>query len=372
MSKKVDDEGLFYDEDIQSPPQNVYRSEPNEVGAEAVDSQVNPRNVTSQRRSRDALAPTRPGAFREGGLGNEQGQEEDERTIQIGDEEQATVATGEEWTIDIVARVVDTEEENQRLREQDLMRPELDHLRQMADNEDEDDDDDDDDDADDDDDDNDGDLPKRWFASSAIFLIVVTVFLIVVAVTVTLALVLPSEPTTPVPSAPGPTTPETLNNLLSSLSSDGGEALRIPSTPQNKAVAWLADDTNLVTYSSETIIQRYALATLYYSTNGDSWDSNEFWLDSGEECGRWQTNSLYESAWLLCTDTGAASQLHLSYNNLRGTLPPEIGLLTSLGECILVIDCHNALTRSLWASIRIHLVILMVCLDSLCSCSISF
>jgi hypothetical protein len=33
-----------------------------------------------------------------------------------------------------------------------------------------------------------------------------------------------------------------------------------------------------------------------------------------------------------------------------------------LGECLLVIDCHNTLAQSLWASICIHLVILMFCL----------
>jgi hypothetical protein len=272
------------------------------------------------------------------------------------DEEQATVATREESTIDVVARVVDTEEENRRLREQDRMRHEqdrmrherdqavreLDQLRQLVDNAvivspvvatDR--------DVENGDEDvhaNDGDLPKsddhkcgtkgrQWIAIGVIFLIVV-------AVTVALALVLPSEPTAPVPTTPvsttqdpttaGPTTP--LNDLLSSVSSDDGAALNTPSTPQNKALKWLEDDTNLESYSDETIIQRYALATLYYSANGDSWHDNTLWLDSGEECGRWHG--------LSCTTSGIATQLNLGFDNLRGTLPPEIGLMKLLGECV--------------------------------------
>jgi hypothetical protein len=143
------------------------------------------------------------------------------------------------------------------------------------------------------------------------------------------------------------------------------------STPQNKAFNWLVtNNTRLGTLSNEHIIQRYALATLYYSANGsDSWDRNEFWLDDSNECGRWQTSF---GGPLTCTCTGAVSQLDLSSNNLEGTVPPEIGLLMLLGECVLVIDCHNALAQSLWASIPIHLVFLMACLDCLCSYSISF
>jgi tetrahydromethanopterin S-methyltransferase subunit B len=223
---------------------------------------------------------------------------------------------GEESTVCIpVAEVVDTEAEDQRLRDQNRMRDELDRLRQVVDNaeivtpvvpp--------------------DKDVPKRdnhkcgtkgwrWFAG--------VIGLIVVAVVIPLAVVLPSEPTTP-----ESTTPDVfLNDLLSSISSDGGEALSNTSTPQNKALEWLADDTNLESSSNETIIQRYALATLYYSTNGDSWDNNTLWLDSGEECSGWYG--------LECTTTGAVSALKLGGINLQGTLPPEIGFLTLLGECV--------------------------------------
>jgi hypothetical protein len=104
-------------------------------GAEALNSRVHHPNVNTERRSRpiDCIFP---GAGREGGLGNVQRQEEGERvrTIEIGDEAQATVATREESTIHIVARVVDTEEENRRIHEQGLIRHERDHqLHQRVD-----------------------------------------------------------------------------------------------------------------------------------------------------------------------------------------------------------------------------------------------
>jgi hypothetical protein len=66
--------------------------------------------------------------------------------------------------------------------------------------------------------------------------------------------------------------PETfLSDLLSPISSDKGEALLANSTPQNQAFNWMGiNNTRLGTLSNETIVQRYALATLYYSANGDS------------------------------------------------------------------------------------------------------
>ena len=53
-----------------------------------------------------------------------------------------------------------------------------------------------------------------------------------------------------------------LSDFLSSVSSDGGEALHTLSTPQNKALVWLANDTNLASYTDQEKIQRYALSML--------------------------------------------------------------------------------------------------------------
>jgi hypothetical protein len=64
--------------------------------------------------------------------------------------------------------------------------------------------------------------------------------------------------------------------------------------------------------------------------------------------------------WTVCAD-----YLDLWNNYLTGTIPSEIGMLTQLSEYT-VIDCQEAFVYSLSASIRIHLIILIVCLDYLC------
>jgi hypothetical protein len=118
------------------------------------------------------------------------------------------------------------------------------------------------------------------------------------------------------------------------VSSDGGTALQTPSTPQNMAFNWLAaNNTDLGTYANEKIIQRYALATLYFSTNGESWDTNAFWLDNGEECGKWQDYS--DDGTVSCTDAGAVIHLDFTGNNVNGALPPEIGLLSSIRKFVI-------------------------------------
>jgi hypothetical protein len=63
--------------------------------------------------------------------------------------------------------------------------------------------------------------------------------------------------------------------------------------------------------------------------------------------------------------------LFLISNELEGKIPSKVWQLTKLSEYT-VIDCHDALTQSLWAAARVHLVILMVCSDCLCSILRSF
>lgn len=115
---------------------------------------------------------------------------------------------------------------------------------------------------------------SRWIAG-------VVILLVILAIGAVLAVVLKPEPDPTPPS-------EELIALLASVSSDGGTNLKTASTPQNKAINWLANNDNLNSYNNETKIQRYALATFYYSTGGgDAWTNDDLWLDNGEECNRW-------------------------------------------------------------------------------------
>lgn len=71
--------------------------------------------------------------------------------------------------------------------------------------------------------------------------------------------------------------------------------------------------------------QNTALAALYDATSGDSWNNNTNWdpmaNPTTEELGTWHGVTVH---------LGRLTELHLDDNNLRGTLPPEVGDLTDL------------------------------------------
>jgi hypothetical protein len=126
-----------------------------------------------------------------------------------------------------------------------------------------------------------------------------------------------------------------LEGLLSSVSLDNGRALRTASSPQNNALNWLANNnTNLEEYTDDQKIQRYALATLFFSTSGTRWNQNKNWMSNEVECG-W-----YNNAGALCT-SGSVDTLDLWNNNLVGTIPNELALMSNLCEssvvCLLVV-----------------------------------
>ena len=56
------------------------------------------------------------------------------------------------------------------------------------------------------------------------------------------------------------------------------EALEDTGSSQSLAYDWLLQDPFLMEYEDWRIRQRYALATLYYATNGDRWKKNDYWL----------------------------------------------------------------------------------------------
>lgn len=116
-----------------------------------------------------------------------------------------------------------------------------------------------------------------------------------------------------------------LMNFLSSVSFDKGGALRNTSTPQYAAYEWLSSNTFLPTYSNDRLIQRYSLATFYYSSNGDGWSQKTGWLSDDDECG-WYTRSNVSP----CDPLGFIVTLGLDYNDIGGTIPPELGLLSNL------------------------------------------
>ena len=59
-------------------------------------------------------------------------------------------------------------------------------------------------------------------------------------------------------------------------------------TPEEAAVIWLIENTNLSVGDPSDefrLTQKYALLVLYYATQGDSWTNKDGWLDPNtDEC----------------------------------------------------------------------------------------
>jgi Leucine rich repeat len=107
-------------------------------------------------------------------------------------------------------------------------------------------------------------------------------------------------------------------------------AFQDPSSPQSKAYEWLMKDPAYFQYSNDRKIQRFALASLYYSTTGSNWTSTgrALWYNS-DECQWFYSSSQTTPA--ACTVAGGQMEsLSLESNNLEGTIPPELWLMTNL------------------------------------------
>jgi hypothetical protein len=112
-----------------------------------------------------------------------------------------------------------------------------------------------------------------------------------------------------------------LKSLLSGASSDEGAALRDIHSPQFRAYAWLvADETYAQGYVAARLLQRHALATLYFATGGPHWLNSDMWLSLLDEC-EWYGVSGCRDATL---DGEAIVSIDLRGNGLKGTIPPEI------------------------------------------------
>ncbi|GKZ00842.1 hypothetical protein MPSEU_001035900 [Mayamaea pseudoterrestris] len=136
----------------------------------------------------------------------------------------------------------------------------------------------------------------------------------------------------------------------------------VPASPQGKAWQRLVldskttvslRDASLEAYSEEELTTRFALGVLYFSTDGYNWANATSWLSSDDLCLWFSSTNLntnnypndrvlnYSDYVDYCRDTGYLSELRLGANNLKGTLPLEIALLTKLTTLSLN---YNALT----------------------------
>ena len=164
---------------------------------------------------------------------------------------------------------------------------------------------------------------------------------------------------TPRPSTPSPTmlptsiptdmpveppsdlsTLERTKRLILSASPESEDALKDPGSPQSRALTWIVVEQeqgrrrqvllrrsrrSLAGISSNSsILQRWVLATFFYSTNGDLWNRKDGWLSNGNECTWFSTQPS-----TVCNQDGFVQSIDLQNNNLGGTLPPELSILGS-------------------------------------------
>ena len=160
---------------------------------------------------------------------------------------------------------------------------------------------------------------------------VVVVIALVIGIVVSVILGRRNDGTLPPSSVPStapsmsPTfTLDGLVILLSAISTDNGAALETPGTAQNRALMWLTNQPFAGEYSDSRLVQRYAIATLYFSMGGDRWIKSDNWLTGENECD-W-----FLSDGPACDEDGRIVQIDLSLNSLSRAFPPEIGLLTKV------------------------------------------
>ena len=101
-----------------------------------------------------------------------------------------------------------------------------------------------------------------------------------------------------------------------------------PLSAQSQALDWLRSDPFIMTAdrTSETVLQRYVLAVLFFATSGYSWLWKSFLTD--DVC-TW--NLGVNRTGVFCMGDGeTVDGLRMSGNNLQGTLPWELALLSNL------------------------------------------
>ncbi len=141
---------------------------------------------------------------------------------------------------------------------------------------------------------------------------------------------LPPPPTSPIDGIESSTshfiTETELQYIVNEMTSDPS-VFDNHHSPQFKALRWFQNDmSNYNMTSAARVAQRYALATLYYSTNGAGWQTRSQW-GSGHECD-WYGVGCEAGG----SDTVSVTYLDLNSNLLDGTIPSEIGHILSLEQ----------------------------------------
>jgi hypothetical protein len=146
----------------------------------------------------------------------------------------------------------------------------------------------------------------------------------------------PPRTRAPVPANP---TQGYVSDLIAQVSTSSVEDLSNPNSPQFKALKWVASDPLVKngSYSDSRIIQRWVLATFFYSTTDDSWDNSDGWVSYTDDCTWFSTRTRDDH---ICDVNGNLEIIELEQNNLSGSIPPELGLLSNSLSKFDKTPCH--------------------------------
>lgn len=149
----------------------------------------------------------------------------------------------------------------------------------------------------------------------------------------------------------------TASSIEDFLSQTMSDSIYILDSPQNKALVALQSSSPSLDPNDSTdrieILQRYALNTLYFFTEGGNWASNDFWTSASHPCGTKNENNDIQDVWfgIDCDpELAIVQRISLESNDLKWGLPPDIRALSGLVR----LDVSNnqlsgALTESIGA-----------------------
>jgi Leucine-rich repeat (LRR) protein len=123
------------------------------------------------------------------------------------------------------------------------------------------------------------------------------------------------------------------------LSNPAGALLQDPQSAQARSLHWVANLDPVQVRSSDTtnLNARFALASLYYSTEGQFWSNSVGWLSSANHCNWFGVSC--DSITNNPQNPGNIVSLDLENNNLVGNIPEE--LFSGLGSKLVDLELPN-------------------------------
>ncbi|KAI2513577.1 hypothetical protein MHU86_717 [Fragilaria crotonensis] len=132
---------------------------------------------------------------------------------------------------------------------------------------------------------------------------------------------------------------DTIDFLLKSVDHDH---LTNSLSPEFLAARWIADKDGLAMPFSPSFLERYALATLWFATDGDNWWNNDLFMTDAHHC-EWysifETVDKTDFVGVRCNEDHEVTSLVLQTMNLKGSIPEDLSLLSKLER--LMLDKNN-------------------------------